>query len=62
MDDKDIMTDIETLQVMGLMLTPLYVMGAFYVKKVIDTDKCLQKIKTFLKMKYTDDSQISALF
>ena len=62
MDDKDIMMDIETLQVMGLMLMPLCVMGAFFVKKVIDTDKCLQKIKTFLKMKYTDDSQISALF
>ena len=53
--------DSETLHIVGLMLSPLYIMGAFFVKKVIDTDKCLQKIKTFLKMKYADDPQVSAL-
>ena len=55
------MVETETIAIMGGLMSPLYGMGLFFIKKVIDCDKCVQKIKTFLKMKYADDPQVEAL-
>ena len=47
----------DTLQIFGLMMSPLYVMGIYFVRDSMITKNCVVKMKTFLKMKYPTEAK-----
>jgi|APSaa5957512535_1039671.scaffolds.fasta_scaffold02589_24 hypothetical protein len=45
---------ITVISAVGLMVSPLYAILLWQSKRILNTEKCLQKIKTALQMKFPE--------
>jgi len=50
--------EMDTIVILGLMISPLYGIIIFRLKAAVATDKKLTKVCTFLKMKYPEYANV----